>query len=354
MLVGAEHDAPYERPHLSKGFLLGTVPRDRLRLRPPDQYRELGVELVLGERVVELRLEDRVVVLEGGGTIAWDRLCVATGSDARRLDGFEHALYLRELPEAETLQGLIESSAGLDVIGAGFIGCEVAAVARQKGCAVRVHEALQQPLLRVLGPELGDYLAGVHRAHGVDLRVNVKSLPNMAEHVLVAVGSEPRTILAQEAGLPVDGGIVVDERGRTPVEGVFAAGDATRFWHPLLQTRIRVEHFQTAQRQGFVVGRAMAGMAEPYREVPWFWSDQYDLNLQYVGAGLTWDETITRGDFGKPPFTVFYRQGGRLVGATGINDHHTVARVRRVMEARAPVTAPQLEDPGFDLRSALA
>jgi 3-phenylpropionate/trans-cinnamate dioxygenase ferredoxin reductase subunit len=133
---------------------------------------------------------------------------------------------------------------------------------------------------------------------------------------------------------------------------VFAAGDATRFWSPLYEARIRVEHFQTAQRQGFTTGRAMAGADKPYDEVPWFWSDQYDLNLQYAGAGVPWEETVTRGTFGTPPFTVFYLSQGRLVAAAGINDHHTVARARRVMQARAGLTKDQLQDPLFDLRLA--
>jgi 3-phenylpropionate/trans-cinnamate dioxygenase ferredoxin reductase subunit len=344
--------APYERPHLSKGFLLGTVARDRLRLRPTEQYRELGVELVLGQRVVDLGLERHAVELDGGGSIAWDRLCIATGSDARRLDGFENALYLRELADAERLQAIIERSSPLDIIGAGFIGCEVAAAARLKGCAVRVHEALEQPLFRVLGADLGGYLAAVHRGHGVDLRLGVKAPPAPSGALLVAVGSEPRLGLAQRAGLQVDRGVVVDSCGRTAVEGVFAAGDVSRFSHPLYETRIRVEHFQTAERQGFATGRAMASVEEPYREVPWFWSDQYDLNLQYVGAGLAWDETVVRGEHGTPPFTVFYLQAGRLVAAAGINDHHTIARARRVMEAGKSVSRQQLADRSFDLKSA--
>jgi 3-phenylpropionate/trans-cinnamate dioxygenase ferredoxin reductase subunit len=312
------------------------------------------VELVLGQRVVDLGLERHAVELDGGGTIGWDRLCIAMGSDARRLGGFENALYLRELADAEKLQPIIERSSPLDIIGAGFIGCEVAAAARQRGCAVRVHEALEQPLLRVVGPELGGYLAAVHRAHGVELRLGVKAPPERSGALLVAVGSEPRVGLAQRAGLLVDRGVVVDSCGRTAGEGVFAAGDVTRFSHPLYETRIRVEHFQTAERQGFAAGRAMAGVEEPYREVPWFWSDQYDLNLQYVGAGLAWDETVMRGELGKPPFTLFYLRAGRLVAAAGINDHHTIARARRVMEAGRSVSRPQLADRNFDLRRLLA
>lgn len=353
MLVGAEPEPPYERPHLSKGYLLGTVPRERMRLRPAQQYRELEVELRLGERVADLGVERHSAELESGSAISWDLLCIATGSSARRLPGFDDAIYLRELADADRLLAELERRAPLNVIGAGFIGCEVAAAAIQRGCAVQVSEALAQPLLRVLGPELAAYLAGVHRSHGVDLRLGVETLPALSAPVVAGVGSVPRTELAERAGLAVDGGIVVDDLGRTAVPGVFAAGDATRFWSPLYEARIRVEHFQTAQRQGFAVGRAMAGAEDGYSEVPWFWSDQYELNLQYAGAGLQWDQIVIRGTLEQPPFTVFYLDGERLVAAAGVNDHHTVARARHVMQARAAVTRPQLEDPGFDLRRVL-
>jgi NADPH-dependent 2,4-dienoyl-CoA reductase/sulfur reductase-like enzyme len=328
---------------------MGTVPRERLPLRPVEQYRRLSIELMLGERVVDLGLERRVAVLESGKTIRWDRLCIATGSDARRLSGFEDAMYLRELPQAEHLRALLDRGEPLDIVGAGFIGCEVAAVAATRRCEVRLHEELEQPLLRVLGPQLGAYLADVHRAHGVDLRLNVKSTPPL-DRPLVAVGSAPRI----QQGLQQDGGIVVDALGRTSAPDVFAAGDVTKHFSPLFETHIRVEHFQTSQRQGFAVGRAMAGAKEPYDEAPWFWSDQYDLNIQYVGAGLQFDEVVVRGEIGKPPFTVFRRSAGRLVAVIGFNDHHTVARGRHVMEAHRSVSPGQLADPNFDLRRALA
>jgi 3-phenylpropionate/trans-cinnamate dioxygenase ferredoxin reductase subunit len=352
VLVGAEPELPYERPHLSKGYLLGTVPREKLRLRPSGQYRELGVELRLGERVADLGVETHAAVLESGAEISWDLLCVATGSSARHLPGFEDSLYLRELADADALRAVLGRGEPLDVIGAGFIGCEVAAAARLSGCAVRVYEALAQPLIRVLGAELGGYLAEVHRSHGVEMSLGVETLPRLQAPV-VGVGSTPRTELAVSAGLAVDGGIVVDERGRTSAPGVFAAGDVTRFWSPLYEARIRVEHFQTAQRQGFAVGRAMAGAADPYDEVPWFWSDQYELNVQYAGAGLPWDELVVRGALGEPPFTAFYLRAGTLIAAAGVNDHHTVARARRVMQERAPITRDQLVDPRFDLRRVL-
>jgi 3-phenylpropionate/trans-cinnamate dioxygenase ferredoxin reductase subunit len=330
------------------------VPRERLALRPAEQYRELDVELRLGERVADLGVERREAELESGETIVWTLVCIATGSSARRLPGFEDAIYLRELGDADLLRAALHRRGRMTVIGAGFIGCEVAAVAVQRGCAVEVYEALGQPLLRVLGPELGAYLADVHRSRGVELHLGATTLPALAMPTVVGVGSLPRTELAERAGLSVEAGIVVDELGRTSVPGVFGAGDATRFWSPLYGARIRVEHFQTAQRQGFAVGRAMAGAKDPYSEVPWFWSDQYDVNLQYAGAGLPWDEIVIRGTIGTPPFTVFHLDAGRLVAAAGVNDHHTVARARRVMEARANVTPDQLADPRFDLRRVLA
>ena len=348
--MGAEPELPYERPHLSKGYLLGTVPRERLGLRPPEQYHELEIELRLGERVTDLGVDRRAAELESGSAISWDVLCIATGSSARRLPGLESALYLRELSDALPLRGVLDRGGAIDVIGAGFIGCEVAAAAIQKGCRVTVHEALQQPLVRVLGTELGAFLAREHQARGVDLRLNVEALPAMPGSVLAGVGSVPRTELAERAGLAVDRGIVVDSLGRTSAPRVFAAGDVTRFDCPPYETSVRVEHFQTAQRQGFAVGRVMAGVAEPYDEVPWFWSDQYDLNLQYAGAGLPWDETVARGVFGRPPFTVFYLKEGRLLAAAGVNDHHTIARARRVIGSRGAVTRDRLVDPSFDLR----
>jgi 3-phenylpropionate/trans-cinnamate dioxygenase ferredoxin reductase subunit len=308
---------------------------------------------VLGTRVVELDLEHRQVVFETGQRTGYDLLCVATGSSARRLDGFDDAIYLRELPDAERLRAVLDRKQALNVVGAGFIGCEVAAAARIRGCAVTVFEALAAPLQRVLGGELGEYLAGVHRAHGVDLRLSSAPPPGLKLPMVVGVGSSPRTQLAIAAGLAVDGGIIVDEFGRTSVSGVFAAGDATRFWSPLFEEQIRVEHFQTAQRQGFAVGRSMAGAGAPFAEAPWFWSDQYQINLQYAGAGLEWEETVTRGTFGQPPFSMFYLRQGSMIAVAGINDHHTVSRARHAMEGRARISEAQLADPAFDLRSAI-
>ncbi len=352
--MGSEPVAPYERPHLSKGYLTGAVPLETLGLRPLQQYGELEIELLTGETVVDVGVERRRAQLHSGRELSWDLFCIATGSSARRLEGFVHGLYLRDLADADTLRSALVPGDELAVVGAGFIGCEVAAAARTLGLRVRVYEALAQPLIRVLGPDLGGYVADLHRKNGVELHLGADAPPSLGSPLVVGAGSAPRTALAELAGLEVDGGIAVDALGRTSADGVFAAGDATRFFSPLYEMRIRVEHFQTAQRQGFAVGRAMAGATDPYSEVPWFWSKQYDMNLQYAGACVAWDETVTRGELGRPPFSVFYLDGGRLIAAAGVNDHHVVARARHVMEARRPITRPQLADRSFDLRRALA
>jgi 3-phenylpropionate/trans-cinnamate dioxygenase ferredoxin reductase subunit len=165
------------------------------------------------------------------------------------------------------------------------------------------------------------------------------------------VGAVPDLELATRAGLEIDRGVVVDELGRTGVSGVFAAGDIARFWSPTFEAAVRVEHYQTARRHGQSVGRAMAAAGTPFSEVPWFWSDQYDVNLQYVGAGLPWTETVVRGEIGKPPFTVFYLEGGELRAAASIQDGKTVRYARRLLEMHRPVTPDQLADPDVDLKA---
>jgi 3-phenylpropionate/trans-cinnamate dioxygenase ferredoxin reductase component len=344
VLVGREADPPYERPPLSKRYLLEDMDRSALYFRPPD------CELRLGEEVVEVEPDAHQVRLESGERLAYGRLLLATGGRARRLSGYEEALTLREIGDADRLRGMLTSGEPLAIVGAGFIGCEVAAAARAHEVAVTVYEALAQPLERVLGEELGAFLAGVHRARGVDLRTGVGELPRLEGNVLAGVGSEPNTELAKAAGIACEGGVLVDELGRTSAPDVFAAGDCARFWSPLFEARVRVEHFQTAHRHGSTVGRVMAGEDRPFVEAPWFWSDQYDLNIQYLGAGLSWDQLVVRGELGRPPFSAFQLERGRLRAAIAVNDGRTVSRARRLLEGRVEVDAAQLADPSVDLR----
>jgi 3-phenylpropionate/trans-cinnamate dioxygenase ferredoxin reductase component len=344
VLVGREPHPPYERPYLSKRYLLHEVPRDHLFLPPLDAV------LRLGEEVVELEPDRHAVRLAGGERLDYGALLIATGARPRALPGHEDGLYLREIEHADRLRGALDRGEPLTVVGAGFIGCEVAAVARLRGVPVTVFEALDQPLLRVLGPDLGAWLGEVHRARGVDLRTGVRELPPLGPGTLIGVGTEPNTELAAAAGIGCDRGIVVEDLGRTDAPDVYAAGDCARFWSPLFETHVRVEHYQTAHRHGIATGRAMAGEGTPFAEAPWFWSDQYELNLQYVGAGLAWDRSVTRGRPGEPPFTTFFLRADRLVGALGVDDGRTIIHVRRLLGSRVEVTPDQLADPRVDLK----
>lgn len=346
VVIGHESHPAYERPHLSKRYLLRDVPRERLFLPAVE------AELRLGEEVVEIEPDAHTVRTSAGEPLTYWRLLVVTGGRPRRLAGHEDALYLRELDDADRLLTVLDRESGsMEIVGAGFIGSEVAAVARTRGLAVTVYEALDQPLLRVLGPELGSWLAAVHRGHGVDLRTGTRELPSLSGDVLIAVGMQPNIELAGAAGIRCDGGVLVDEFGRTDAPDVYAAGDCSRFWNPLFEAAVRVEHYNTAHRHGNAVGRSIAGDGRPFAEVPWFWSDQYDLNFQYVGAGLPWDETVIRGRFGTPPFTVFFLDAGRLVAALGVGDGRTIGQTRRLLEARTHPTRDQLADLNVELKS---
>jgi 3-phenylpropionate/trans-cinnamate dioxygenase ferredoxin reductase subunit len=347
VVVGREPVPPYQRPPLSKGFLVGKLAREELFL--PAQE----ATLLLGREALELDVEGHAVTLSDGETLLYGRVLIATGGLPRRLAA-EGGVYLRDVEQAEVLRELLQPGAHLDVLGAGFIGCEVAAAARALDASVSVYEVLEQPLQRVLGPELGAWLAAVHRDHGVDLHTGVSHTPPPGPRTLVAIGSEPSVELARAAGLRCEGGILVDAMGRTSGPDVYAAGDCARFWSPRLEASVRVEHFQTALHHGEWVGAVMGGREEPFEEVPWFWSDQYSLNIQYAGAGLPWDETVVRGRFGEPPFSVFYLERGRLRAALGVNDGRTISRVRRLLatakELDPDLIRRALADPAADLR----
>jgi 3-phenylpropionate/trans-cinnamate dioxygenase ferredoxin reductase subunit len=348
VLIGREQDPPYERPPLSKRYLIEDIAREELRFRHPD------CELRLGQEVVEVHPEAHRVSLAGGESLSYGKLLLATGGRARRLPGFEAAMRLRDIGDADRLKAALSSGKPLAVIGAGFIGCEVAVAGRAHGIPVTVYEALSEPLERVLGPEVGRFLAEAHRSHGVDLHTGVRRLPDMPGNVLVGVGSEPNTELAEAAGIACDGGILVDELGRTDAPDTYAAGDCARFFSPLFESRVRVEHFQTAHRHGTAVGRSMAGEERPFAEAPWFWSDQYDLNIQYVGAALPWEQLVVRGRIGEVPFTAFYLAGDRLLGAVSVNDNRTLSQARRLMERRVEVRPDQLADESVNLRELAA
>ena len=374
VMVGEEAHPPYERPPLSKKVLLGEEEPESTYLHDGDYWREHHIELRLSVRAEAIDRAAGRVVLGGGEALAYDRLLLVTGARARRLDLAGAApgevLYLRGMDDALALRARLVPGAAVVVVGGGYIGLEVAAAARQRECRVVVIEAQEVAMQRVVAPEIGRFLTEVHNAAGVDIRtgLGVTGLGGSegartvlcsdgaevaAELVVVGVGAVPNVELAEAAGLEVDNGIVVDELGRTSDPRIFAAGDVTNHPNPLLGRRVRLESWQNAQNQAIAVARAMLGAEEPYAEVPWFWSDQYDLNLQMVGLPVAWDRLVLRGDPANRQFSAFYLLGGKLVGANAINNARDIRPARQLIAEGRAVDAEVLADEEKPLRRLL-
>lgn len=362
-LIGDEPSLPYDRPPLSKGYLLGAQTADRLTLRPMSYFDEQRVELRLGQRAEALDTASRLIHLTNGEPVLYDRLLLATGSEPRRLrlPGADLAgvLTLRTLADATRLSDDLRACAAgagrVVIIGAGFIGLELASAARTLGCDVTVLEALAAPLERAIGPRLGVVFAAIHRAHGVDLRLG-ESVAAFDGHerveavetasgeripcalALVAVGVRPADDwLRGAADVRLDDGVWVDQFCATTAPGVSAAGDIARWpYQPpyaSAPTWMRLEHFDHALRQGAVAARNLLGERVPYTQVPYFWSEQYGLMLQYVGHATTWDTEISRGVPGEQSFLHFYLSGGRIVAALAVNRIRDLAPLKKLLGA---------------------
>jgi 3-phenylpropionate/trans-cinnamate dioxygenase ferredoxin reductase subunit len=372
-LVGEEPHPPYERPPLSKEYLRGEMPREELFVQPESFWAEQEIELLMGVRAVSLDLAHKRVELSSGERLSFDKLLLATGGRVRRLEvpgaDLEGIHYLRTVDDSEALARELRPGRRLAIVGAGFIGSEVAASAREKGLEVTMIEVLPLPLQKALGPEVGRIYADIHRQHGVELVLGegverfegdsrlqavVTSTGRRIECdlALVGVGIVPATELAEAVGLTVDNGIVVNEFCQTSHPDVYAAGDVANFYSPVLGRRLRVEHWHNAQNQGMAAARSML-RGEPYAEVPWFWSDQYYLNMQYVGFADAWDRLVFRGDVEARRFTAFYLRQGRLEAALAINRPRDIRAARELIQARAALDPERLADESQDLRSLL-
>ena len=371
VLVGAEPAAPYERPPLSKEFLTG--PPELVRPREPGWYAANDVELRLGVRAVALDVAGRTVGLSTGERLGYDDLVLATGVRPRRLPGFdgEGIHYLRTAADAQRLRAELAMAERVAVLGAGFIGCEVAASATVLGKQVTLFEPEPVPLARVLGAAVGAVLMDIHRERGVEIRagehvtavdrgrhglVLTTSRGHRVESdlVVVGIGSLPNVELGQDAGLAVaKGGLAVDEYGRTSAPHVYAAGDVAAQHHPRHGTRIRVEHHDTAVRHGANVAANLAGEATPFEEAHWFWSDQYEHSLQSTGRMGAFDTMVFRGRPTDRSFSAFSLVDGRIQGVVSLNRPGDVLAVRRMLFAPHEVTAEQLADESLPLKRLL-
>jgi 3-phenylpropionate/trans-cinnamate dioxygenase ferredoxin reductase subunit len=339
LLLGAEPARPYERPPLSKEYLRGEAEREDASVHAAGFYAEHDIELRTGTAVTALDAGARELELHGGERLAFDRLLLATGAAPRRLSlpgaQLDGILALRTLADSDALRARLDGGGRLVVVGAGWIGSEVAASARQRGLDVTLVAPEAVPLQRVLGLEVGAVYRDLHRDHGVDLRMEARveafegdgrvervrlqdGAAIACDAVVVGVGVAPRTALAEAAGLAVGNGVLVDARLETSVPGIFAAGDVANHLHPVLG-RLRVEHWDNALHQGPAAARAMLGADEPYARTPYFFSDQYDVGMEYAGHPAGWDRVVLRGDPATRELSALWFAGERVVAAMGMN-----------------------------------
>jgi 3-phenylpropionate/trans-cinnamate dioxygenase ferredoxin reductase subunit len=373
-LVGAEPHRAYHRPHLSKRFLRSELAEDRLYLHPAEEYDQLSIDWLPDRRAVGADGRERTVRLDDGRVLHFDRLLLATGGKPRRLPNvpsLANVFVLRELDDCLALRQALGESRRILIIGAGFIGAEVAASARMLGKEVLLIELAPVPLERALGPDVGRFYAQIHRDHGVDLRTGTSATDwsqrgdrveavalsdgtrEEVDAVLVGIGIEPRLELASELGLQTDStGVLVDETLRA-APGIYCAGDIAAHQHPLFRRRVRVEHWQVALEQGTTTGTALAGRPEPHEAVPWFWSDQYDVNLQYLGHAPKFDQVVWRGGPEAPRFSVFYLNQGVIEAVLAVNDGRSIRFGRDLIRRRLQPDPALLADRDTDLKELL-
>ncbi|HEX8099341.1 MAG TPA: FAD-dependent oxidoreductase [Actinomycetota bacterium] len=370
-LIGAETHPPYERPPLSKGYLRGEESFEDALLRPANWYQESDVELRLGERATRIVPADRIVELEGGDRIPYDKVLIATGGRNRRLlvpgADLPGVFDLRTVEDSDAIKAEARPGRKAAVVGAGFIGCEVAASLRRLGVEVEVVEFFEAPLFRVVGPEIGRLYEGIHRDQGVGFHFGeavdrfegvdrVEAITTAqgtrieCDFAVVGVGIQPATDVVEGSEVAVENGILVDEHCRTSVSDVFAAGDVANHVHPLFGRRMRVEHYDNALKQGAAAARNMMGTPTVFDDPHWFWSDQFDVNLQYMGYATEWDELVVRGSLEDRNFVGFYVKDGLVDAVVGMNRGRDVRRSAGLIRSRKPVDSAALRDEDVDLK----
>ena len=346
-MLSADAAPPCDRPNLSKGYLAGTVPPEYTLLRPAEFYKEHGIELKLGVRVTNIDTSGRQLVLADGSRVGFGALLLATGADVVRLDlpgsNLPHVHYLRTLADCDSLIAKAATSKRAVVIGASFIGLEVTAALRARDIEVHVVAPDTVPMQKILGPDVGAFIRSLHEEHGVTFHLdtvpvsiderevtlkNGEHLP--ADFVVIGVGVRPAVALAEQAGLALDRGVTVNEYLETSVPGIFAAGDIARWPDPHTGERIRVEHWVVAERQGQTAARNILGKRERFDAVPFFWTDQYDLTLVYIGRAERWDKVEMQGQLGARDCSISYQLGGRELAAAFI--HRDIEALRTEVE----------------------
>jgi 3-phenylpropionate/trans-cinnamate dioxygenase ferredoxin reductase component len=377
MLIGEETERPYERPPLSKDYLLGKAERDVIYVHPQSWYAEHDVDLRLGARVTGLDPAAHEVTLDDGSRAGYARLLLATGSTPRRLPvpgaDYDGVLYLRRVADSDQIKATLAAVSRVAVIGAGWIGLETAAAARAAGVQVTILERGELPLLQVLGREAAQVFAALHRDHGVDLRAGaqVSEITGSggradgvrladgshikADAVIVGIGITPNVQLGEAAGLKVGNGIMTDARLRSSDPDIYAAGDVASAYHPLLGRHIRVEHWYNALHQPQAAARAMLGQDAAYDRVPYFYTDQYDLSMEYAGYTEPggYDQVVFRGDVGRREFIAFWLGGGRVLAGMNVNIFDVNDTIQAIVRGGRAVDTGRLADPDVPLEEFL-
>jgi 3-phenylpropionate/trans-cinnamate dioxygenase ferredoxin reductase subunit len=372
VLVGAEPYPPYERPPLSKQLLRGETDVKAAFVHPDDFYTANDIELHVGTRVESIDTRLHALTVDTAESIHYDRLLLATGARPRRLRvpgaDLSGIHYLRDLDDAAGLRAELATSTRVAVVGAGWIGSEVAASIRQLGHDVALIDPSPVPLAKVLGNDVGSVYRDLHARHGIELhlgarverfhgagRVNGVRMSGGADIdadlVVVGVGVEPDIDLARRAGLTIDGGIAVDALLQTSAPDVFAAGDVAAAQHPFYGRRIRVEHWANAQQQGIAAARNMLGSATAYERLPYFFSDQYDLGMEYSGYAAQWDRVVFRGDPAASEFIAFWIADRRVVAAMNANVWDVTGELQALIRSRQPIGVSRLSDPDVPIES---
>jgi len=358
-IVSADDSPPLDRPNLSKDYLAGTAQEDWIPLRSPDYYRERKISLLLNSRVSSLDTKRRHVQLENGNGLEFGALLLATGAEPvhLRIEGASESQvnYLRTFADSKAIIAKATSARRVVVVGASFIGLEVAASLRARGILVDVVAPDRQPLERIMGPEVGMFIRKLHEAHGVTFhlgetvrQVNGHSVTLSsgttlnADFLVLGVGVRPSVALAEQAGLAVDRGIVVNEYLETSVPGIFAVGDAARWPDPYTGERIRVEHWVVAERQGQIAAKNILGLRQKFDAVPFFWSQHYDLAINYVGHAESWDVVEIDGSLDARDCAVAYKRGGRTLAVATISRDLQSLQAEAAMEAELPPKAKQV------------
>ncbi|MCG3755186.1 FAD-dependent oxidoreductase [Amycolatopsis sp. Poz14] len=365
-IVGDERHLPYERPPLSKDYLAGNAEAESFQVHDAAWYAEKKVDLRQGVKATAIDRDRKQVALDDGASLGYDKLLLATGASPRELPDTAGIHYLRRIEDADRLKELFGTASKLVVVGGGWIGLEATAAARQAGVEVTVVEALELPLITALGRDVAPVFADLHRAHGVDLRlgVQVEHITNGgqgkrirlgdgsvldADAVLAGIGAKPNVELAEAAGLDVDNGVVTDASLRTSDPDIFAAGDVANAYHPFLGKHLRVEHWANALNQPAVAAAGMLGKEESYDELPYFFTDQYDLGMEYLGTIEGHDRVVFRGDVPGREFIAFWLKDNRVLAGMNVNVWDVTDPIKALIRSGKAVDPDRLADPEVPL-----